>query len=122
MVHDIVNAYMQLAAAKKAGLEGPFILISYVSDIGRGGIGQYWVVDRPGFIIDKEAHWSLRGKKAFDLHEGGDNFAARKALALEAAKAWVNDRYGEVVWARNGRGDWLPAQINAAFPISKSKR
>ena len=117
----IVNAYMQLTAAKAAGLEGPFILIHYLSDLGRGGIGQYWVVDRPGFVLDKQAHWSMRGKKAFDLHGGEESFAQRKAGALEAAKTWVNERYGEVAWAKNGAGDYLPAHINAAFPIKRSK-
>jgi hypothetical protein len=113
---------MQLDAAKVAGLAGPFVLIHYMSETGRGGLGQYWIVDRPGFVIDKEAHWAMRGKKAFDLNSGGRSFAERKQLALETAKAWTNQRYGEIPWARNAVGDWLPAHINAAFPIAKVKR
>ena len=118
----VTNAYNQLAAAKEAGLPGPFILISYLSSTGRGGLGQYWIVDRPGFVIDREAHWAMRGRKAFDLNAGPAKFNERKRLALEEAKAWANQRYGEIEWARNRAGEWLPAHINAAFPIVRTGR
>lgn len=119
---ETVNAYDQLKKAKEAGLMGPFLLISYFSDTGRGGIGQYWVVDRPGFILDKQAHWAMRGKKAFDLYNREGSFGTRKVAALAEAQAWVKERYGEVEWAKNGRGDYLPAHINKAFPVSKSSK
>lgn len=118
---ESLNAHMQLEAARLAGLEGPFVLISYISEMGRGGIGQLWVVDRPGYRIDKEAHWALYGKKGFWL-EGEGSIKERKERGLEQAKAWAQGRYGPVEWERNQAGDYLPAHINQAFPLAKKKK
>jgi hypothetical protein len=120
---EAVNAYDQLASARKAGLGGPYVLIAYMSDGGRGGLGQYWAVDCPGRVLDKDSHWGLHGKKGFWLHtHEGEGLSGRKAQALAAAQGWVAERFGEVAWARNAVGDYVPAHINKAFPVAKRAR
>ena len=119
---ELHNTHQQLQAAKEAGMSGPFVAIFYVSDTGRGGIGTLWVVDRPGYRIDPDAHWALHGKKGFWVEGSGETFAQRKAQTLAAAQAWANSRYGEVEWAKNRDGEYLPAHINKAFPLAKKRR
>lgn len=63
-------------------------------------------------VTDKNAHFTDYGRKRFG------EFGTSRAEALEEAKRWVAETYGERgPWVRNRLGDYLPERIHKAHPL-----
>jgi hypothetical protein len=73
-----------------------------------------WKVVGNGFNTDTEnGYWNNYGCIQFSSWEDhGD----RGKAALERAKAWANENYGERKWKRNSMGDYVDARYD---PIPK---
>ena len=76
-----------------------------------------WRIGQDGEVIpvDPGGPWFNYGRKVFYGR------GAQRAVALEQAKAWVAEKFGERgPWARNAAMDYVPRRINKSFPIRKS--
>ena len=80
----------------------PQVFIDYTPEQGRLGGGQVWRVYRVGYKTAPEEPWYNYGNKTFMV------FRVTKGEALEAAKAWVAERYGIQEWERSPFGSWHP--------------
>ncbi len=123
---DICNTHQQLQAS---GAPWVAILVSW------GGIrAQYvqgWSVYRlldgkQVATTDPKAPWYEHGAKVFRMvprHSHGTpngTFAERRRAALQQAQAWVAAQgWYAGAWARNASGDYVPAAVQARFPIRR---
>lgn len=111
----IVNTWDQLVAA------GGGVAVSYHPANDRACMVASWTVfrvaaDRREFVTDPKAHWTDNGRKAFHCCGRED-----KARAEREALAWASERFGVTEWARNRMRDWVPAEVQKAFPIPARK-
>jgi len=110
---EICNTHGQLVAAGG----GIAIMPAYVGTRTEYRSGwKVYRVDAAGARIatDPTAHWTDYGCKRF--HESDKT----RAEALEEAKRWCAETYGEQgPWVRNRMGDYLPARIHKAYPLRK---
>ncbi len=78
-------------------------VITYISDVGRGGRGRGWEVWMRNRRIDAKGAWYDNGAMTFR--------GASKAEQFELAKAWATERYGVKEWARTPFGSWMDAEF-----------
>lgn len=83
------------------------VFISYSPAItGRGSRSAHYVVSRPGYVTDPNAHWQDYGHKTFTCWRGVD-----RPAAFEEAKTWAGARYKITEWARTPFGSWMSASF-----------
>lgn len=73
------------------------------STSGRGSRSARWIVVRPGFQTDRDAHFLDHGNKVFSCG------LASREKQLEAAKEWAGARYKITEWAKTPFGSWMDA-------------
>lgn len=116
-VHEltgVVNSYDLIRAYAEATGTEVLPYIAYRRQVtGRGYKSAAWQIHRPGFKTDDgpNPHWRDYGNKTFNVFSRD-----QKQPQLEAAKAWVAERYGITEWAptakaRTTSGDVFPAQV-----------
>jgi hypothetical protein len=107
-------------------LAGGGIAITPMHTPGRSsgfyGWGEYRVgVGGKQISTDPDGPWYTHGKKVFGkMAAPGETPQERTAAALQAAKDWVAEKYGEPgPWKRNRHRAYVPARINDAHPMRK---
>jgi len=119
MDRDIVNTHDQLRAAGG----GVAIVPTYTGTRTQYPYG--WGIYRMGadgkqIVTDSKAHWADYGKKIFSHNRHKGTPAECKRLSLEEAKRWVAEQgWYDGEWKRNRMRDYVPAEINKRFPLSK---
>lgn len=115
----IINTYEQLVAA------GGGIAITPARIGAREQYIYGWNIYRVNaqgqkLVTDKNAAWYQHGKKWIAPPDGVHGHHKAQAAALELAKAWVAETYGELgPWKRNRMRDYVPERINKQFPLRK---
>ncbi len=113
----IINTHDQLVAALVEKHPHPFAIMTRE----HGGL----IVYHPSQATDPTEKTCYNpGYKAFHaLHYDGLTTAKRKAAALQKAKDWVRSTYGYTGdWKRNHMRDYVPADINAQWPLPKREK
>lgn len=137
MAAHIVNTHHQITAAADTGLldlsRAVAIVASHAwtSSATRDGSQDGWILYSPFFKTDPKAAWYHHGQLFFGFHKTAISLPpaasraaerkARKQASLDAAIAYCAQAYGHHDWARNRMGDWVPAEVEATFPIPKDK-
>lgn len=89
------------------------VFVHYASnEYGRITRGARWIVCRPGYQTDPDAHWMDHGCKVFTTFGAkGDSHKEKKESAFHAAIEWVTNRYGIGIWKRTPFGSWMDAEF-----------
>lgn len=113
---EIINTHDQLVAAGGGIAICP--AYSGAREMHRNGWNVYRVGEKGDRIAtDPNAHWTDHGEKRFSEVE------QTREQALEAAKRWVADTYGEHgPWKRNRMYDYVPERIAKAHPLRPRPR
>jgi hypothetical protein len=116
---EAVNTHDQL---RKAG-GGVAIVPTYTGTRTQWPYGWgIYRIDANGqhIVTDPKAHWSNYGKKVFSHSNHQGTPAERKRASLEQAKRWVAEQgWYDGEWKCNRMRDYVPAEINKRFPLSK---
>lgn len=121
MTCELVNTHEQLTAA------GGGIAIIKAYAWGRDGNINGWHIYRVNehgrkVATDLGAPWYHHECKWFVSRANG-TFHERQRQALEAARVWIAETYGELgPWVRNRLGDYLPERIHETFPLRPLRR
>jgi hypothetical protein len=105
-VSKLTESYKALQIHNAWGFAGhgnPYITY-HAADNGRGGRCAQWVVVRPGYQTDPNAHFLDHGCKTFGVW-GKDV----KTLKLQYAREWAGKKYGITEWDRTPFGSWMDA-------------
>jgi hypothetical protein len=86
-----------------AGHGNPYV-VYYAATTGRGSRYARWVVVRPGFVTDKEAHFLDQGCKVFVV----SCKEHKEPVRLEAL-AWAGARYKITEWAKTPFRSYMEA-------------
>lgn len=109
---EIINTFDQLRAAGG----GVAISTAYLPGQSVHPYGwSVWRVNAKGkqVVTDPDAPWYAYGSRVF-------SFSGDKKAALEAAKAWAAEQFGEQgPWKRNRMHDYVPERIFKQFPIER---
>lgn len=95
----IINSHDQIDAGDV------YIAKSY--SVGRDPRFNGWNIVGKGFDTDPDAPWYRYNKKHFSKFEDGND---RGKAALERAKQWVAENYGDRKWKRNKMGEYVDAK------------
>ena len=121
MSRQIINTWDQLMAAIADRISAtPVAIGSAVLPYDDKQSG--WYVWSPVKPTDPTSAWYHCGCKYFSIFAHASTRSQRKAAALVEAMKWADDNYGPFEWAKNKMGDYIPADINKAFPLRKEPK
>lgn len=131
-MRDVINTHDQLIRWKEAGMhKRPVAIMVYHASFGRSNHRDGWCVYSPwAKTSDTVEPWYHHGDKHFNrfLVKAADLpdaltrrqiGPARDKAALVLAMQWADHKYGPFDWVRNRMGDYVPAELNKAFPLPR---
>lgn len=114
---ECINIFDQLVAA------GGGVAIVSAQSPGNDRPHGWWViriVKGLEVATDPDAAWYHHKRKWFSPWRDNLSRNEGKAAALEAAKIWIAEQYGEKgPWKRNRHGDYVPERIAKNHPLRK---
>ncbi len=121
-IQETVNTHDQLVKWNREFGE-KFVAISPRYTPGRTPSRNGWAVWSPWKTLDPDAAWYDYGHMCFNGFALGSSRKEGSALALIAAQTWAQSlSETKVIWVRNRMGDYIPEQVNKAFPLRKRAR